>query len=212
VTHPLFFISLIGGDLLGRRGPAVRLGRFRLGPRVWSGSAIRPATPHASAASWPFPFSLCRHPHSAGSWHDPSGPTPRAETASLGCAEHMHRFRALSPRSRVVCHELSQFGRQVGFSAPAAHVVRKSRIFWRISRAGTFYRRRAAETLSIRCRQPEQSVAAKPRTPFRRERDGAAGFRTVPVVFPRDYAFATHSRLRGCAGRCYPSHSTSQDL
>jgi 3-isopropylmalate/(R)-2-methylmalate dehydratase large subunit len=31
--------------------------------------------------------------------------------------------------------------------------------------------------LSIRCRQPEQSVAAKQRTPFRRERDGAAAFR-----------------------------------
>jgi hypothetical protein len=42
---------------------------------VWSGSAIRPATPHASAASWPFPFSLCRLPLSAGSWRDPSGPT-----------------------------------------------------------------------------------------------------------------------------------------
>ncbi len=27
--------------------------------------------------------------------------------------DHMHRFRALSPRSHAVCHELSQFGRQV---------------------------------------------------------------------------------------------------
>jgi hypothetical protein len=138
------FLSLFRGpgDLLGRRGPAVRLGRFRLGPRVWSGSAIRPATPHASAASWHLPFSLCRHPLSAGSWRDPSGPTPREETASLGrYVDHIHRFRALCPRSRVVCHELSQFGRQVVFSAAAAHVARKSRIFGRISRARTFDRR-----------------------------------------------------------------------
>jgi len=66
---------------------------------------------------------------------------PRAETASLGCVDPMHRFRTLSPRSRAVSRELSQFGRQVGFSARAAHVARKSRIFWRISWAGTFDRR-----------------------------------------------------------------------
>jgi hypothetical protein len=77
----------------------------------------------------------------AGSWRDPCCPTPRAETASLGCVDPMHRFRTLSPRSRAVSRELSQFGRQVGFSAPAAHVARKSRMFWRISRAGTFDRR-----------------------------------------------------------------------
>jgi hypothetical protein len=63
--------------------------------------------------------------------------------------------------------------------------------------------------LSVRRRQSKQSVAAKQRTPFRRERDGAARFRAVPVVIPRYYAFATHSRLRGYAGRSYPSHSTS---
>jgi hypothetical protein len=135
-------VSGPGGPPRGvTRTPFFSFLEFRLGPRVWSGSAIRPATPHASAASWPFPFSLCRHLLSAGSWRDPSGPTPRAETASLGCMDPMHRFRALSPRSRAVSRELSQFGRQVGFSAPAAHVARKSRIFWRISRAGTFNRR-----------------------------------------------------------------------
>ena len=32
----------------------------------------------------------------------------------------------------------------------------------------------------------------------------------VPVVFPGCYVFATHSLRRGCAGRSYPSHSTSQ--
>ena len=95
----------------------------------------------ASDAPWPSPSPRCRHPPSGGSWNGPSSPTLRAETASLGCVDHMQRFRALSPRSRAVCHELSQFGRQVGFSAAAAHAVRKSRLFWRISRAGTFNRR-----------------------------------------------------------------------
>jgi hypothetical protein len=50
-------------------------------------------------------------------------------------------------------------------------------MFWRIAYADAFDRRWAAATLPIRRRQPEQSVAAKPRTPFRRERDGAPGFR-----------------------------------
>ena len=95
----------------------------------------------ASDAPWPSPSPRCRHPPSGGSWNGPSSPTLRAETASLGCVDPMHRFRALSPRSRAVCHELSQFGRQVGFSAAAAHAARKSRMFWRISRAGTFDRR-----------------------------------------------------------------------
>ena len=136
----VFFIRMLC-DFVGWRGPAVRPGRFLLGTRGWTGLAICPATPHASAASWHLPFSLCRHPLSAGSWNGPSSPTLRAETASLGCVDPMHRFRALSPRSRAVCHELSQFGRQVGFSAAAAHAARKSRMFWRISRAGTFDRR-----------------------------------------------------------------------
>ena len=136
----VFFIGTLC-DSVGWRGPAVTPGRSRRGTRGWSGWAIRPAALCASAASWHLPFSLCRHPLSAGSWNGPSSPTPRAETASLGCVDPMHRFCALSPRSRAVCHELSQFGRQVGFSAAAAHAARKSRMFWRISRAGTFNRR-----------------------------------------------------------------------
>ena len=34
----------------------------------------------------------------------------------------------------------------------------------------------------------------------------------VPVVFPGCYVFTTHSLRCGCAGRSYPSHSTSQLL
>ncbi len=37
-------------------------------------------------------------------------------------------------------------------------------------------------------------------------RDSAA----APVIFPGCYVFATHARLCGCAGRSYPSYSTSQ--
>ena len=50
----------------------------------------------ASDGPWPSPSPRCRHPPSGGSWHGPSSPTLRAETASLGCVDHMHRFRALS--------------------------------------------------------------------------------------------------------------------
>ena len=87
----------------------------------------------------PSPSAGTRFPQVAGATRP--GRLPAQKTAIIGCVDHMHRFCALLPRSRAVCHELSQFGRQVGFSAAAAHPVRKSRLFWRISRAGTFNRR-----------------------------------------------------------------------
>jgi hypothetical protein len=89
-------------------------------------------------------------------------------------------------------------------------VIRKSRMFWRTSRAETFDRRRAPEILPIRRRQTKESVATKQRTPFQWEHAGAARFRAVLVVFPPGYALATHLRPCGrCAGRSYPSYSTS---
>ena len=99
-----------------------------------------------------------------------SSATLCANTAHICCVDHSHRFGDLSVRSSAVYHEFSNLVAMVDERRMRSF---NRAIFVRIQRSDTFDRRRAAETLPARRRQPEQLVAAKSRTPLRRERDGA---------------------------------------
>ncbi len=102
------------GRMAGASGPP---GRFRLGARGWSDLAAHPAALRISAVSLYHPFVCRRRPLSAGcccQWCGPPSPTRCGKAACPGCVDHQYRLGTLSVRSKAVCHELSQFGRQGG--------------------------------------------------------------------------------------------------
>ena len=124
-----------------------------------------------------------------------SSATLCANTAHICCVDHSHRFGDLSVRSSAVYHEFSNLVAMV--DERRMRSLNRA-IFVRIQRSDTFDRRRAAETLPARRRQPEQLVAAKSRTPLRRERDGAPGFRRRSGHFPGP-ACLGNTRVYVCA-------------